>query len=359
MSNKLTDERLDKMLDDYFAREPDVMFTAQLAEEKRSVKNMKSLKFKLTTGAAVLASICLTISITRAVLMHSYGMYGVDEGAAMGVITEGDGEEDNTTSTAPPFVTSTAPASVTSTAEEGLAQSSYLFMQAYAQDMTEADMQKMKDEAVVGARDLNNLRQERLDYGKIWYDEKMAYRFSADDESKAIDLLPVDQCTDEDTGIIVEPIGFIYYTNIRLCVNGENVSHLSFKSDKDAKIVCTVPGGDYSINADTGEKEPADSYLDPTDVDYQEYLRVTYVGLNELIYDGENINNDEPFPSRETVKHLTEKRRELFKDMDAQKFNEYFGDTITVTATYTDGSESTSHIYITFDDEGNYLIDYD
>lgn len=351
MNNKLTDERLDKMLDEYFSREPEVEFSARLAREERRPVNVTHLKRSLAIAAAVFWSFTVVIvGIDRYRYYHE-GMFGAV------VVESGDDDGSQQGSSDELFVTSTAPDSQPDESET-LASKNPLFLLAYGDKMTEADMQKMKDEAVVGARDLNNLRQERLDYGKIWYAEDMAYRYSVDDESKPIDFVPAETCTEE-KDIINETLGCIYLTNIRLCVNGENISRLSFESEKDAKIVCAVPGGDFATNVDTGEKQPSDSYLDPTDVEYQEYLRITYIGLKELIYDGENIINDEPFPSREEVKHLTEKRREFFKDMDAAKYNKYFGDTVTVTATYTDGSQSISHIYITFDDEGNYLIDYD
>ena len=339
MSNKLTDERLDKMLEQYFSREPEQFFSVHTENEKRSGEYMKK---KLTVAAAVFASFAVAFTGIYAYgRMHNENlMYGVDTSAVSGNGGSSDSDVGYTSSTEP---------DTEQMQSETMAARSSLFLRAYGQDVTEADIQKDKEE--VGAKDLNNLRQERPDYGKIWYAEDMAYRYSADDESKPIDMVPVEGLTEEE-GVIAEPIGFIYVTNIRLYVHGENIDHLSFTSDKDSRIVCYVPG-------ERDLSDPGSAFLDPTNAPYSEYLHINYTGIQSLMYDGVELLNEDPYPSRQEVIDITQKRREAFKDMTAEKYNEYFGDTVTVTVTYTDGSQSVSHIYISFDDDGNYLIDYD
>ena len=245
-----------------------------------------------------------------------------------------------------------------------MADTGTFFLQAFAQDVTQADVQKAMEAAQgvptsVHVQDLNRYNQDnRPDYGKIWYDENMAYQYSIDDESKPIGMFPIEQCENLPDNVIAEPAPFIYITGVFFSISGDNIDHAVFESEKDAKLIWTNSGDDSRyFDPDPDKRYP--KQLEITDISADKVAMIQY-GARKIMYNGEDLGDvkDVPNISRQELIELREKRRAIFENITADGYNEYFGDTVTVTITYDDGSTSVSYINISFDDDGNYIISY-
>ncbi len=319
---------------------------------------------------AAAAGVCLAV-VGTGVFVYTqakFGMYGVvpnetsdqtiggDAGDSMmygdTMIYPTDGIDITTGET---FVTSTAPERTTD-------NNNQFVIKAFAADATQEEIRKFSeiDDAEAAAHDLQ--KRGELYYGKIWYAEDMEFHFSDDEKHENLGLFPTRETRvekgypseDENAAAgayIAEPAPYYYVTGLQLAVKGDGIDHFSIESEKDAKISCFVISGDDG---------PGDR-IDPANVPYDDHLKIYWNGIPKLIVDGEDIGDarDTASPTMEEVIELREKRRAFFEDINAEKYNEYFGDTLTFTVYYTDGSVSTSHIFITFDDEGSYIIDYD
>ena len=346
MSNKLTDEKLDELLEVYFSLEPDHVFSVRKEKQKRSEGFMN--KTLLRTAAA-----CACAAVILGGGAFAYTRISSDNTPK----AEPSPTESTTSS-------DSAADDLSSVKAETMADTGTFFLQAFAQDVTQADVQKAMEAAQgvptsVHVQDLNRYNQDnRPDYGKIWYDENMAYQYSIDDESKPIGMFPIEQCENLPDNVIAEPAPFIYITGVFFSISGDNIDHAVFESEKDAKLIWTNSGDDSRyFDPDPDKRYP--KQLEITDISADKVAMIQY-GARKIMYNGEDLGDvkDVPNISRQELIELREKRRAIFENITADGYNEYFGDTVTVTITYDDGSTSVSYINISFDDDGNYIISY-
>ena len=317
----MSDEQLDKMLTEYFAREPKVAFSIFRRFERSSGGAARRVFIAIPAVCAAFALICSSTFVYR---RFSEGLvFGVDPDS-VGTIGSNDDYNDAMC--------------VTSTAEE---KNSFI-LRAFADTVADDEVESALDYDLI-VKDRN--KPDKLDYGKIWYAEDMTYWYDAE-SGENLGMFPAEQSGIADSDTIVEPAPFYYVTVLRMYAYGDNIDYVT--------VECN---GKLSYN-DTSEG-PVTLY--PKTHGQRTFAEIRWLGPKELLFDGEDIgeSKDTAKPERDDLIALREKRRALFENITADGYNEYFGDTVTVTAFFSDGTSSVGHIYISFDDDGNYIIDYD
>ena len=309
MSEKFTDETIDKMLNNYFSRKPSVTFSADFEKEKRSVFDMKA-NF-IFRAAAVCAC---------------FAVLGV------GIFSAVHGQKVNN-----------SPEQIADNGDSESSECNAFVLTAYAADI---DTQGNWNTSM---KSFPRREKGIGEFGGVYYSEENIYFLddNPDDNEKssliseALDrYLASGESKWNGYDVIKKRDTSFEFYGINLNIDGENILT-------------------YDVECESGE------VFCYSDANYDETINLPFDGEHfvEWMADIEKIEK-EVFLEIEggmvtagTVDRRVEAAEKALQT--AEDYTYYFGDTLTVTAHFKDGTAQRKHIYITLDSEGNYIINYD
>lgn len=332
MSKRYTDEQLDLMLDSYFDRRPRHAFALRAEAEKRSDRYMKNMWLK---AAAVCASAAVMAGAVFTVVQHS-----------------------------------AATAKLEPTAENTL------FLKAYAEDVSQGELGETPDYIKTGEMPETELIWGSFHDDNFW--ENYYFGLSLPEEEAVRD------------GRAVE--GSRYPTLSRAIIPfriyGDNIVSVSVTSEKGNSVMysdCSLSNTpeyrdsvmDY-LHLRDGERSlvkgfylygrnyadcPGVYYSDCTgELPLNEYVTFEWEIPEYIMYESSYAITEfswENFPlDAERIDNIQAEVKAFLTDMTAEEMSDIFGDTLSVTAKYTDGSEKEMQMKLTIDEDHNYVVEY-
>lgn len=328
MSRKYTDEQLDTMLEQYISREPKKVFSIRTAESKRSDDSMKKIVYK-----------AVAVSAAAAVIMA--GVFAAGHFRSM------PGEP------------------------EKLPENS-LFIKAYAENVTTEQIFETPDYVKSG-----------LYIEKQYIDQSFLYNFFENDYTFGLTYPDEKALSDGRSPECQYPT--LPQDDIVYRIYGDNIVSVNVESEKK----CEINYSDCSLmntpeyfddvakwfHLDNYEKSTITGFMILTnapedcpgyvygkcdgDIPYNDYVLLHWKTPEYTLYDKDYAIREK---LSNTASDRIDKAREYFKDMfdnmTSEEVTEMFGDTLTITAKYADGSERSMKMRISINSDYQYVIDY-
>ena len=245
---------------------------------------------------------------------------------------------------------------VTSTAEESTAEpKNRLFIRAYSEEASFSELNETADFARKENSDDVQLIESRFGDDHFW-------------ENIGIGISPADEnAVAQGRAVEGKSYPCLPKFGIQFKVTGDNIDTLSFESERN----CMLYYDDYSYLNDPNytweekeriavEQDNKDNPYYGEDVDYTEFHTVHWYMPAYFLYDEEYIFPDQYNLLREeAIEKARNKMREDLEAWTPEEMTELFGDTVTITVRYKDGSTQSKKMKIYFTDKHNFTVEYE
>ena len=234
-----------------------------------------------------------------------------------------------------------------------------LFIKAYSEDTTLSEMNETADYAKKENSDEVWLIDTRFGDEFFWEYHYMGIG-PADDQAIA-----------EGRALEGKNYPCLPQFSIQFRVLGDNIEKLSFESERG----CSMNYYDYSFLNDSNltdeeknsiqvEMDNRQNIYNGEEVNYSEFSTVYWkmpkyaLYSNEYIIPKESCFSNDPF----TMERIEKAHEKLSSDLESwtpEEMTEMFGDTVTVTACYKDGTTQTKKMLIYFEDKNNFAVRFE